>query len=272
MFNSLNGGKKYKFMEQITSILHPLLTLVLSFIQSPIWQTSRLRKPQPPLVKSHLKSRAVHIAAPSLQSNSSNSEQQQSQNFPALATDWPNPKSHILIADEELQRVDNMPDLAFEQYISRLLCERGYEIQKTPNSGNFGVAIIAQSYGIKYAIQAKQRSQKVSKDVVSDAVLGKLHYQCHEAMIITNSYYQNGAIGLAIPTNCILIDRDELATWIQEASSAGAYFPIQSSPATALDLLDAVATKETDMLAVVHQPTHSDVVVIAPCARDIQVA
>ena len=109
--------------------------------------------------------------------------------------------------------VDNMPGLLFEDYVAKLMEHQGYSTQVTPGSGDLGVDIVAKRNGVRYAVQCKRHSGGVSRRAVSDAVAGMNHYECSEAMVVTNSYYTSGALELARSNNCILVDRDELAQW-----------------------------------------------------------
>jgi len=67
---------------------------------------------------------------------------------------------------------------------------------------------------------------KVSRRAVSDAVAGQHYYNCDLAMVITNNYFQEGAIQLAKSTNCTLVDRDTLSEWIQQAQTGNSFFDI----------------------------------------------
>ena len=57
----------------------------------------------------------------------------------------------------------------------------------------------------------------VSRHAVSDVVGGTKQYGCDAAMVITNSYFTEGAIALAEANECALVDRDTLAGWMEEA-------------------------------------------------------
>jgi restriction system protein len=120
-----------------------------------------------------------------------------------------------------LEDIDNMSGHAFEQYVARLLQDQGYRATLTKGSGDFGVDIVAQKNGARYAVQCKRQRKVVSRRAISDAVAGKHYYDCSEAMVVTNSYFTPGAIELARSTRCILVDRDKLAEWIAEFRRSG---------------------------------------------------
>lgn len=119
-----------------------------------------------------------------------------------------------------LADIDNMDGLQFEQYVARLFQHRGFQVKVTRASGDLGVDIIARSRDRSYAVQVKRVHAAVSRRAVSDAVAGKTHYGCHSAMVVTNSYFTQGAKDLAVSTRCELVNRDTLANWITEYAAA----------------------------------------------------
>jgi restriction system protein len=115
-----------------------------------------------------------------------------------------------------LDDVDNMPGREFEHYVARLMQHRGFRTTVTRGSNDFGVDIVAQKDGVNYAIQCKRYSSNLDRTAVSDAVAGKLHYGCSEAVVVTNSRFTAGAQELARSTRCVLVDRDTLSQWVNE--------------------------------------------------------
>ncbi len=110
--------------------------------------------------------------------------------------------------------IDNMPGREFEYYVKRLLEAQGYRASVTPASGDLGADVIASKGDLKYAVQVKRYSTGVPRTAVSDAVASKDHYQCDQAMVVTNNYFTAGAKELARSTRCVLVDRDLLTDWI----------------------------------------------------------
>ena len=116
----------------------------------------------------------------------------------------------------QIANIDSMTGIEFEQYLQRILANQGYSVNVTQASGDLGVDLIASRNSDKIAIQAKRYSTNVSRRAISDAVAGMYHYGCNKAMVITNSYFSPGAKALAESTDCILINRDTLAEWVNE--------------------------------------------------------
>jgi restriction system protein len=121
--------------------------------------------------------------------------------------------------------IDRMQGGEFEHYVAALLKQRGFDAKVIGTSGDLGVDIVASRAGSRTAIQVKRHTGSVSRRAVSDAVTGKLHYGCDEAMVITNGYFTQGARLLASSTSCTLIDRDALAEWVREYHTVGASNP-----------------------------------------------
>ncbi|CEK14023.1 predicted endonuclease related to Holliday junction resolvase [Chthonomonas calidirosea] len=114
-----------------------------------------------------------------------------------------------------LADVDTMSGHTFEHYVARLMEHQGFKTTVTKGSGDLGVDIIARKNGVSYAVQCKRSSDNIPRNAVSDAVAGKQHYGCQEAMVVTNRYFTSGAKELARSTHCVLVDRETLALWIQ---------------------------------------------------------
>lgn len=114
-----------------------------------------------------------------------------------------------------LADVDYMDGLDFEQYVCRLMERQGYrDVHNVRGSGDFGVDVLATRSGVRFAVQVKRYKGNVSRRAISDAVTGKIHFDCDVAMVVTNSYFTASAKALAQSTQCELVDRDLLADWI----------------------------------------------------------
>jgi len=116
-----------------------------------------------------------------------------------------------------LEDVDAMDGLDFEAYVAWLLEQQGFAAEVTQGSGDLGVDVIAVYRERAVAVQVKRSSRPISRRAVSDAVAGKEHYGCETALVVTNSYFTEGAVALADSTDCRLVDREELAQWMLRA-------------------------------------------------------
>jgi restriction system protein len=114
-----------------------------------------------------------------------------------------------------LDELDSMSGLEFEEYVAGLLRRQGWHVEVTQGSHDLGVDLVAEKKDQRLAVQVKRQEAPVSRRAVSDAVAGCAHYDCTGAMVVTNSYFTRGALELAASTDCELIDRDALAEMLR---------------------------------------------------------
>lgn len=114
--------------------------------------------------------------------------------------------------------VDQMEGHEFEHFCAGILKKVGFvNVNVTPASGDQGVDVLAVKDGIKYAIQCKNYASPLSNTPVQEVAAGKLFYNCHVGVVMTNSTFTQGAIQLAGATNILLWDRNKLSELISEA-------------------------------------------------------
>lgn len=110
-----------------------------------------------------------------------------------------------------IEELDGMSGHDFEYAVADLLFHNGYrDVTVTQGSGDFGIDILARRKNVKYAIQCKRFSSKVSVSAVQQAGSGTDFYHCDAAAVITNSTFTNPAIKLAQTTGVRLWDRNFL--------------------------------------------------------------
>ena len=132
--------------------------------------------------------------------------------------------------------IDNMDGHKFEYFCADLLRKNGFsDVSVTPGSGDQGVDILAEKEGIKYAIQCKNYTSKLSNTPVQEVNAGKTFYRCHVGVVMTNSTFTPGAKELAKATGVLLWDRKVIEKMIgantekfvynkQEVSNISRYF------------------------------------------------
>ncbi|GAA8406491.1 restriction endonuclease [Helicobacter pylori] len=111
-----------------------------------------------------------------------------------------------------LQKIDAMNGFEFEEYSKIFFTSKGFEVTITQKSGDYGADLIVEKDGVKWAVQAKRYSYKVSPKAIQEVVSSKAYYDCEKACVITNSYFTQAAQKLAQANGVLLIDRDE---WIK---------------------------------------------------------
>lgn len=100
----------------------------------------------------------------------------------------------------------------FEAYIAQLLRRNGFiNVDVTKASSDYGVDVTAEKDDITYAIQCKFYNQPVGVKAVQEVLAGKLYYDCHVAVVATNSTFTRNAVELAKKTKVLLWDEDKLA-------------------------------------------------------------
>lgn len=115
----------------------------------------------------------------------------------------------------ELERIDNMNGLEFENYTARLLRQLGYtNVEVTKSSGDFGVDIVAHNGGEKCVIQCKRYSKNLGIKPIQEVYSGKEYYKATTAIVISNSYYTESAHNLARELGVRLYDRNSLKEMI----------------------------------------------------------
>lgn len=117
--------------------------------------------------------------------------------------------------------VDHMTGVEFEHYIGELLQSQGFKVEYTKVTGDLGADVIATKHGEKFSIQAKRYKGSVGRVAISDAVGAMARYHCNRSMVVTTSYFTHDAKLLSHDNNTQLIDRDHLASWIDQFSRDG---------------------------------------------------
>lgn len=114
---------------------------------------------------------------------------------------------------------DNLDGHHFEVYCAELLKKNNFShVSVTKGSGDFGVDILAEKDGWKYAIQCKNYSSKVGNHAVQEVYSGKDFYNADIAVVITNNYFTPAAIETADNLDVELWDRDNLNDMISKSA------------------------------------------------------
>lgn len=112
---------------------------------------------------------------------------------------------------KNLANLDELNGVEFEVAIAGLYKHKGYEVEITKASGDFGVDVIAKKGREILAIQAKRYSGKVGIKAVQEVSAGAFYYKATKAIVITNSFYTEQAKELAKNTDITLINKKHLA-------------------------------------------------------------
>ena len=112
--------------------------------------------------------------------------------------------------------LDLMSGVEFEEFISNLFCKMGYDSKTTKTSGDQGIDVIVKKDNQKIGIQCKRYSGNISNSAIQEAIAGKSFYRLDNVIVITNSFFTKSAISLAEANDVILWDRIILKEKINE--------------------------------------------------------
>ncbi|GMA63075.1 restriction endonuclease [Alicyclobacillus fastidiosus] len=104
----------------------------------------------------------------------------------------------------------------FEDALQYTLRKKGWRLETTKKSGDFGADLIGTDpQGRRVVIQAKRWKQKVGVEAVNQVIAARVYYEAERALIITNHYLTNSAWDLAKKANIEAWTRKRLSNEIQ---------------------------------------------------------
>ncbi len=118
--------------------------------------------------------------------------------------------------DSGIDEVDKMSGRDFERFLKELFKKRGFTVKETAVVGDYGADLILEKLGKRFVVQAKRWKQNVGIKAVQEAVGSIKHYNAHNGVVITNSYFTDNARELARSNSIELWDRDKLIDIIRE--------------------------------------------------------
>ena len=118
----------------------------------------------------------------------------------------------------DISVVKKMNGHNFEFFCADILRKNGFsDVKVTKGTGDQGVDILAKKDGIKYAIQCKNYSSHLGNTSVQEVAAGKVFYNCHVGVVMTNSIFTQGAKALAQATGVLLWDKSVLTQMLEKA-------------------------------------------------------
>jgi restriction system protein len=104
-----------------------------------------------------------------------------------------------------------MEGFEYEAYVSRVLSEHGWKVWNKGDSGDQGVDVVAEGYGVIVAIQCKRYQGSVGNSAVQEIYAGRLIIDPRaRAAVCTNAEYTRSAKQLAAATGVLLLHHDDL--------------------------------------------------------------
>jgi restriction system protein len=107
-----------------------------------------------------------------------------------------------------------MDGIQFGHYLRHLFISRGYKVEVTQASGDYGADLVLRKNDKKIVVQAKRYSKNVGISAIQQVVGSKAHYNADEAWAITNSDFTEAAVKLAQSNEVRLINREQLIEMI----------------------------------------------------------
>lgn len=117
----------------------------------------------------------------------------------------------MVITEYNMSDIDAMEGHEFEHFIAALLRQLGYQkVEVTRGSGDQGVDVLAEKDDIRYAVQCKCYTTDLGNTPIQEVNTGKMIYQCHVGVVVTNRYFTQSAREAAKATGVLLWDRAKL--------------------------------------------------------------
>jgi restriction system protein len=108
--------------------------------------------------------------------------------------------------------IDAMPGRTFEQYLQTMFQRLGYRVELTQFAADRGGDLVLSKQGTRTVVQAKRWKKRVGAPVLGEVLRARAHYNCTEAMVVTNSSFTPQAIAEARKLGITLWDRKDLAS------------------------------------------------------------
>ncbi len=107
--------------------------------------------------------------------------------------------------------LDEMEGHEFEDFCASLLTDYGFaDVQVTKGSRDYGIDILAERDGVRFAFQCKHYSSPVGIKAVQEVYAGRDYYDCMVGVVMTNQYFTEPAAEMAAKLKILLWDRDEV--------------------------------------------------------------
>lgn len=113
----------------------------------------------------------------------------------------------------------NLTGEEFEHAIANLLIKNGFQnVRVTQYQGDYGIDVLGDKDGIKYAFQCKYSSySKIGNKAVQEAYAGKSYYNCDVGVVVTNKSFTDPAIQQANKIGIQLWDAYKIKELLQNS-------------------------------------------------------
>ncbi|GMA65677.1 restriction endonuclease (plasmid) [Alicyclobacillus fastidiosus] len=133
----------------------------------------------------------------------------------------PNSSRRRFKTQPQMNEIDRMTGEDFEDALKYTLSKKGWRIDTTKKTGDFGADLIGRDpMGKKVVIQAKRWKSKVGVDGVNQVIAARAYYQADRALVVTNQYLTKAAYELAQRTGVEVWSRKRLSAEIRVNKTA----------------------------------------------------
>ena len=113
--------------------------------------------------------------------------------------------------------INKLSDKAFVNFAKEFLESLRFKnIQVTKQQKDFGADLVGEYDGNKWVIQVKHWNKKVGIKAVQEVYTSTTYYHVKSCMVVSNNEYTPAAIRLASECKCRLINRDDIAKWMNK--------------------------------------------------------
>lgn len=106
--------------------------------------------------------------------------------------------------------VETMSPSEFEAFCAERLRLAGWSARVTGRSGDQGVDVLAEGFGVQVALQCKLYSKPIGNKAVQEAVAGRVFYGAQRAAVVSNRPYTPAAEQLARMNSVFLLHYSQL--------------------------------------------------------------
>lgn len=117
-----------------------------------------------------------------------------------------------LLQAANIADVDSMSGERFEELVASIFVSKGYSVDRTPRTRDYGVDLVVAHGGKRVAVQCKRRppGERLGPSALQEVYTGKDLYQCSTALVVANAYFSEQAHHMAQKLHIDLRDRDRL--------------------------------------------------------------
>lgn len=105
----------------------------------------------------------------------------------------------------------------YENYIESILQTYGFNVSRTPTTGDQGVDLVAEKKGVRIAIQCKYYSKPVGNKAVQEVIAGRDFYHCQKACVVTNNSFTPSARKIAAVAKVILANDNQIIEKLEKS-------------------------------------------------------